>query len=99
MPTILHALVNHPKAEEYRDVFSRLKMLIGGAALPRGLALRARQLGMKVISAYGLSETCPALTVAGYKEHILDWSEEKKFEVTLKTGLSIRESKSCKREG
>ncbi|MHA1835101.1 MAG: hypothetical protein ACTSV7_14080 [Candidatus Baldrarchaeia archaeon] len=23
VPTILHALVNHPKAEEYRDVFSR----------------------------------------------------------------------------
>ena len=87
VPTILHALVNHPKAEEYRDVFSRLKMLIGGAALPRGLALRARQLGMKVIAAYGLSETCPALTVAGYKEHMLDWPEEKRFDVTLKTGF------------
>ncbi|MHA1594803.1 MAG: long-chain fatty acid--CoA ligase [Candidatus Baldrarchaeia archaeon] len=87
VPTILHALVYHPKAEEYRDVFSRLKMIIGGAALPRGLAKRARELGMKVISAYGLSETCPALTIAGYKEHMLEWPEDKKFEVTLKTGI------------
>jgi len=89
VPTILHALVYHPKAEEYRDVFSRLRASIGGAALPRGLALRARELGMKVTSGYGLSETCPVLTISGYKEHMLDWPEDKKLEVRLKTGLPI----------
>ena len=89
VPTILHAIVNNPKAEEYRDALSRLKITIGGAALPRGLAQKARSLGIKVMAGYGLSETCPVLTLAGYKDHMLEWSRDKKFDMSITTGFPI----------
>ena len=87
VPTILHVLVSNSKAEEYKDALSMLKIIIGGAALPRGLAEKARSLGIKVIGAYGLSETCPALTLACYKDHMLDWPENKKFDMSIIAGF------------
>ena len=87
VPTILHVLVSNPKAEDYKDTLSKLKIIIGGAALPRGLAEKARSLGIKVMGAYGLSETCPALTLACYKDYMLDWPENKKFNISIIAGF------------
>ena len=42
----------------------RWKVIIGGAALPRGLQDRAAEAGISLHAAYGMSETCPFLTVA-----------------------------------
>jgi len=89
VPTLLHMMVYHPKAEEYRDALSRWKVVIGGAALPRGLAKKARELGIKVMAGYGLSETCPVLTIAVLKDHMLDWPEEERLDVAIKTGFPI----------
>ncbi len=86
VPTILWALVNHPKAEEYRDTFSRWKFVIGGDTLPKGLAEKARALGARVNAGYGLSESCPVLTIAFYKPYMLEWSEDKKLDVRIRTG-------------
>ena len=62
VPTILAMLLNAPEA---RGVdLSRLKVLIGGSALPEGLARSARARGIDVHAAYGMSETCPLLTTA-----------------------------------
>ncbi len=66
VPTILHLLLNAPEA---RDVdLSRMKIVIGGSALPQGLAAAARERGIDVFAAYGLSETCPVLTVADVQQ-------------------------------
>ncbi len=66
VPTILHLLLNAPEA---RDVdLSRMKIVIGGSALPQGLAAAARERGIDVFAAYGLSETCPFLTVADVQQ-------------------------------
>ena len=40
------------------------KVIIGGATLPRGLQDRATEAGISLHAAYGMSETCPFLTVA-----------------------------------
>ena len=55
-------------------------MIIGGSALPRGLE-RALARGINLFSAYGLSETCPLLTVAH-----LDPNDEGRIDARLKTG-------------
>ena len=39
-------------------------MVIGGSALPRGLAGAAMERGINVYAGYGLSETCPVLSCA-----------------------------------
>jgi fatty-acyl-CoA synthase len=62
VPTILAMLLSTPGIEA-ADL-SRWKVLIGGSAMSEGLARRARERGIDVNTAYGMSETCPILTVA-----------------------------------
>jgi len=62
VPTILAMLLAAPQAAT--TDLSRWRVLIGGAALPIGLAEQARAKGIDVHAAYGMSETCPFLTVA-----------------------------------
>ena len=79
VPTILQMLLSAPEAAD--TDLSRLKMLIGGSALPRGLAESALAQGINVYTGYGLSETCPVLTFA-----VLDPDDEADVEARLKTG-------------
>ncbi|HGM7333983.1 TPA: fatty acid--CoA ligase [Stenotrophomonas maltophilia] len=62
VPTILHMLLEHPAAAD--TDLARWKVIIGGAALPRALAQRALARGIDIFGGYGMSETCPLLTVA-----------------------------------
>jgi fatty-acyl-CoA synthase len=62
VPTILHMLLSDPGCEEID--LSGWKVIVGGSALPRGLALAATQRGINLFTGYGMSETCPVLTVA-----------------------------------
>ncbi|AIY89703.1 fatty acid--CoA ligase [Geoglobus acetivorans] len=84
VPTILQMIVdNIPEGLK----FNGWKILIGGAKLPEGLAIKAREKGIITMSAYGMSETCPALTGAFLKPHLLDLSEEEKTKISVKTGI------------
>ena len=79
VPTILHMLLDCDAASS-ADL-SNLKLIIGGSALSRGLAKRALAKGINLFSAYGLSETCPLLTVAQ-----LDPNDEENLDARLKAG-------------
>ncbi|MBN2514510.1 MAG: fatty acid--CoA ligase [Deltaproteobacteria bacterium] len=85
VPTIIHMLVTSPVAKQVD--LSNWKVIIGGAALPRGLAKAAMDLGIEIYVAYGMSETCPAVTIANLKQHMLDWDDEKKLDVLIKAGV------------
>ena len=82
VPTVLHMLLSAPEAD--KTDLSELKMLIGGAALPRGLAEAALQRGINVYAGYGLSETCPVLTVS-----VIDQDDEAALEPRIKTGNPV----------
>jgi fatty-acyl-CoA synthase len=62
VPTILQQLLNSPAAKD-ADL-SGWKVAIGGSALPVGLAKQALARGMDVFTGYGMSESCPTLTLA-----------------------------------
>ncbi|WP_170552411.1 fatty acid--CoA ligase [Ruegeria atlantica] len=62
VPTILSMVLDHPGCPQ--TDLSQWKVIIGGAALPRGLQDRAAAAGISLHAAYGMSETCPFLTVA-----------------------------------
>ena len=79
VPTILHMLLDCDNADS-ADL-SNWKLIIGGSALSRGLAERALAKGINLFSAYGLSETCPLLTVAQ-----LDPNNENNLDARLKAG-------------
>ena len=61
VPTLLHMLLTHP-ASKGVDL-SRWKVLIGGSALPVGLARAALERGIDVFTGYGMSETGPMQTL------------------------------------
>ncbi|WP_137155149.1 long-chain-fatty-acid--CoA ligase [Rhizobium sp. FKL33] len=62
VPTILSMILNAPGAED-ADL-SGWRVIIGGSALSDALARSARMRGVAINAAYGMSETCPFLTVA-----------------------------------
>ncbi len=65
VPTILHMLLSSPAAGEVD--LSGWKVIIGGSALPKGLAKQAMDKGIDVFAGYGMSETCPILSLAHLK--------------------------------
>ncbi len=87
VPTILRMILDHPLARQID--LSRWTVNIGGSALSRGLAEEASELGIRIFAGYGMSETCPILTVANLKPHMLDWPLGRRLEVARKTGTPV----------
>lgn len=65
VPTILQMLLHHPAAASVD--WSAWKVIIGGSALSRGLAQQARDRGIRVMAGYGMSETCPIISLGQIK--------------------------------
>ena len=65
VPTVLQILLRHPESASVE--WNRLKLAIGGAPLPRGLAEEAIRHGVKILGAYGMSETCPIVAASHVK--------------------------------
>ena len=82
VPTILQMLLAAPEIED--TDLSRLKMVIGGSALPKGLAAAAMQHGIDIFAGYGLSETCPVLSFAA-----VTLGEEEDIAARVKTGRPL----------
>ncbi len=90
VPTILNMVINYPQAAEYRDALSRWRVVVGGSALPKGVALSARRLGVKMMTGYGLSETAPVLTLGTPTDGLRGLDEDQLLDmVLLKTGIPI----------
>jgi fatty-acyl-CoA synthase len=87
VPTILHMLLSHPAAAGYD--LTGWKVIIGGSALSKGLCKQALGHGINVFTGYGMSETCPILTLANFKPHMLQWPEEEQIKIRCRTGLPI----------
>jgi len=58
-------------------------------ALPRGLAKKALDMGIEVYHGYGMSETCPLLTLANLKPHMMAWDQEAQLDFRTKTGFPL----------
>ncbi len=62
VPTILAMVLGAPGSGEVD--LAGWKVIIGGSALPEGLARAALARGIEIHAGYGMSETCPVLTIA-----------------------------------
>jgi fatty-acyl-CoA synthase len=87
VPTILHLILNHPHAREID--LSHWKLLIGGSAMQQALAIAAQQRGIDLLTGYGMSETCPVLSVAHLSSADLQGSPEEQAVLRAKTGLPL----------
>jgi fatty-acyl-CoA synthase len=87
VPTIIHMLLNDPTIDEVD--LEGWKVVIGGSAMPKGLCEEALGRGINLFSAYGMSETCPLLTIANAKPHMLAWEADRQIEVRCSTGMPV----------
>ncbi|WP_175835457.1 fatty acid--CoA ligase [Burkholderia anthina] len=62
VPTLLAMMLESP-ASAATDL-SSWKVIVGGSPLPEGLARAALARGIEVYTGYGMSETCPLMTIA-----------------------------------
>ena len=87
VPTILHMLLNCPAAAE--TDLSNWKVIIGGSAFSKGLCKAAMDKGINPFTGYGMSETCPILTISAFKPHMTDLGTEKDLEIRCRTGIPV----------
>jgi len=87
VPTILHMLLNSPGSQNVD--LSGWTVVIGGSALPRGLAQAALERGIDVFGGYGMSETCPILTLAQLTPEMLELDVDEQLEIRTKAGRPI----------
>jgi fatty-acyl-CoA synthase len=87
VPTILQMLLACPAIEE--TDLRQWKVVIGGSALPKGLAKAALDRGIDVFAGYGMSETCPVLTVAHLTAPALQGTAEHQLDTRVRTGLPL----------
>jgi fatty-acyl-CoA synthase len=87
VPTILQMIL--ATAAKRNVDLSSWKVIIGGAALPRALALQGLEMGVDVFAGYGMSETGPILTLAQLEPHMRDWDLDRQAEVRCRTGRTV----------
>jgi fatty-acyl-CoA synthase len=85
--TILHMLLS---CEEGKATdMSKWKIIIGGGALPQGLARAALDRGIDVFVGYGMSETCPVLSLAQLPPGAEKLDADDQLRLRCKTGRPV----------
>jgi len=85
--TILHMLLSC--AEGKATDLSKWKIVIGGGALPQGLAQAALDRGIDVFVGYGMSETCPVLSLAQLPPGTEKLGADEQLRLRCKTGRPV----------
>jgi fatty-acyl-CoA synthase len=87
VPTILGMLLNAPSSQS--TDLRGWKLLVGGAALPAGLARSALERGIDVWAGYGMSETGPLLVLTRIKSADQAADTAAEIAIRCKQGLPI----------
>ena len=87
VPTILQMIMTDPSCAA--TDLSQWKVIIGGSKLPKGQAKAAQAVGITVYTGYGMSETCPIMSLSLPKAYMTDLDEEGKLDIITKTGTPI----------
>jgi fatty-acyl-CoA synthase len=87
VPSIMQMLLNHPDSASYE--LSGWKVLVGGSALSETLTLAAMRRGIEVVTGYGMSETCPVVTIAHPTLEDARTPVEEQARLRAKTGVPL----------
>lgn len=87
VPSIMQMLLSHPNSDSFD--LSGWKVLIGGSAMSPGLATASLKRGIDLLTGYGMSETCPVLSIAHLHSEDFQSPEEQQVALRCKTGLPL----------
>ncbi len=88
VPPILFMILNHEKAAEILPK-AKLRTIIGGGAMSKGLFAMSRKLGVEALGGYGMSETCPLLTISVYNNTVQAMPEEERLAFNTTAGIPV----------
>jgi fatty-acyl-CoA synthase len=80
---VLYALEKNPGRWKFP---SPVRVVVGGTAPPIGLMRGLDKHNLHIMHLWGMTETTPVATVGRLKRHMLDWSEDRRYEVRAKQG-------------
>jgi fatty-acyl-CoA synthase len=87
VPSIVQMLLSHPDSPSFD--LSNWKVLIGGSAMSEALALSALGRGIEVVTGYGMSETCPVVSISHLNKQDVQAPLEEQARLRSKTGLPL----------
>ena len=87
VPTIMQMLLQSDAVKKI-DV-SGWKVIIGGSALPAPMAKAALDLGIDIYTGYGMSETCPLLTLALLTPELEQADQATQVDYRTRTGRAV----------
>ncbi|MEE9936265.1 MAG: AMP-binding protein, partial [Deltaproteobacteria bacterium] len=87
VPTVLQMILTSPTAKNID--LGGWKVMIGGSRLTKGLAKTAMEAGITVFTGYGMSETCPVISIGVPKPDGLVRDEDEMLDTVTRTGLPI----------
>lgn len=87
VPTLWLGILGLLENERY-DLSSLRAMVVGGSAAPRSLIENyQKKLGIRIVHAWGMTETSPLGTVANLKREMLDLPEDEQYAIRAKQGI------------
>ncbi len=87
VPTVLQMVLTVPNSQSVD--LSRWTVVIGGSALSKSLAVAAVTRGIDIFGGYGLSETCPVLTLSQLTPEIMATDAENQLACRCLAGRPI----------
>jgi fatty-acyl-CoA synthase len=87
VPTIMHMLLTDPKCAQYD--LSGWRVVIGGAAMPKSVCAAALDRGVDVFAGYGMSETCPILSLSHLSDAELRLDRDAQIALRTRTGKAL----------
>lgn len=87
VPTVLQMMLDSQEGQ-HTDL-SGWKMLLGGSALTLGLAQRASERGISVHCGYGMSESCPLLSITCLSAELLALPMAQQLPLRIDAGVPI----------
>ncbi|MCG6656987.1 fatty acid--CoA ligase [Halomonas campisalis] len=86
VPTILQMILSCPAAA--KADLSEWKVVIGGSSLSQGLARQALERGIDIYSGYGMSESCPMISLSHLSSAVRDLPLEEQIPYRINTRIS-----------
>ena len=88
VPTVLVGLLGALEERRY-DLSSLRAVPCGGSAVPESLIERFDQLGVRVLQAWGMTETAPLATLSQPRSSMREWSDAQRRSVRAKQGTPV----------
>jgi fatty-acyl-CoA synthase len=87
VPTIMHMILSAPEAADFD--LRGWRVIIGGSSLPRALCRAALKRGIDIYTGYGMSETCPILTLSQLKHDLVPELDGSDTEIDFRTSAGM----------